>query len=84
MLQAEHDRFHGHPALQAEARRIEEHQAGQQAQHQRSVVSLLRLHLAGLGRQQVLQRAEGRLNPTAPAPSRIKRGAEMVVSRQSK
>jgi hypothetical protein len=84
MLQAEHDRFHGHPALQAEARRIEEHQAGQQAQHQMSVVSLLRLHLAGLGRQQVLQRAEGRLNPTAPAPSRIKRGAEMVVSRQSK
>jgi hypothetical protein len=69
MLQAEHDRFHGHPALQAEARRGEEHQAGQQAPHQMSVVSLLRLHLAGLGRQQVLQRAEGLLNPTAPAPS---------------
>jgi hypothetical protein len=69
MLQAAHARCPGHPALPAAACRIEAHQAGQPAPHQRSVVSRLRLHLAGLGRQPVLPRAEGRLHPTAPAPS---------------
>jgi hypothetical protein len=34
MVQAEHHLFHGDPALQGEARRIEQHQAGPQAQHQ--------------------------------------------------
>jgi len=61
MLQTEHDLFHRHAALQAESRRVEQHQASQQAQHQMPVVGIFRLHLAGLGRQQVLQRAEGLL-----------------------
>ena len=68
MVQAKHHLFPRHPALQTEARRLEQHQASQQAPYQRPVVGVRRLHLAGLGRQQVFERAEGMLNPTAPAP----------------
>jgi hypothetical protein len=56
MLQAEDDLFHRHAGLQAEAHRVEQHQAGQQTPHQMPVVGVFRLRLTGLGSQQVLQR----------------------------
>jgi hypothetical protein len=68
MLQAEDDLFHGDAALQAESRRLEQLQASQQAPHQRPIGRVFRSHLARLSRQQMLQCAEGMLNPTAPAP----------------
>src|SRR5262245_54855203 len=68
MLQAEDNLFHRDAALKAELSRIEEHQASHQTQHQMPIVRVFRLHLACLNRQQMLQRAEGVLNPTAPAP----------------
>jgi hypothetical protein len=42
--------------------------AGPHAPHQRPVGGVCRLHVAGLGRPHVFPRAEGMLQPTAPAP----------------
>ena len=61
-------RFHRHPAPAEHTGGIEQDQAGQQAQHQMTVVGVFPMDLARLRRQQMLQRAKVVLNPTAPLP----------------
>ena len=68
MCQAEYDLFHRDAPFQEPAGGVEQHQAGQQPQHQMPVVGILLMNLARLCRQQMLQCAEGVFNPTPPFP----------------
>lgn len=60
--------IHRPAALQADVCRVEPHPAGHPAPHQLPVVGVFHLHLADLSGQEMLQRAAGLLDPTAPMP----------------
>jgi hypothetical protein len=68
MLQTEQHLFHRHAALAEDTGCIEQDDASQEPQDQMPIVGRFRLHLAGLGGQQVLQRAEMMFNPTSSPP----------------
>jgi hypothetical protein len=68
MLQTKHDRFHRHAPLEEPAGGVEQPQTSPQPQHQMPIVGSLLMNLARLRRPQMLQRAEGVFNPTAPFP----------------
>ena len=68
MFQAEDDLFHRDAPFQEPAGGVEQDQAGQQPQHQMPVVGIFPMDLARVRGQQMLQRAEGVLDPTPSLP----------------
>lgn len=78
--QAAGDRFHSDRVLQAEPCFVEQHQTDQEVQQRIPVVGIARMPLAGLGWQQVLDRAGDLLNPTALAPFRLDLQSRQLVA----
>lgn len=68
MLQAEEDFLHRDTTFEDHTDSIKQDEAGDEPQDQVPVIGIFALDLAGLRGQQVLQRAEVRLDPTAPPP----------------